>query len=43
MSNDELHAYGRALAADAPPLTTEQVTAAARLYAEVVPLTAAAS
>jgi hypothetical protein len=30
VSNEE---YGRSLAADAPPLTDEQVAAAARIYA----------
>lgn len=41
MTDEELRAYGRALAEDAPPLTPEQVTAAARLYADA-PMTAAA-
>lgn len=43
MSEDELRAYGRALATDAPPLTAEQVTAAARLYADAATQTTAAS
>lgn len=42
MTPDELRAYGRALADQAPPLSTEQVTAAARLYAEAYHETAAA-
>lgn len=42
MTDEELRAYGRALADEAPPLTPQQVTAAARLYAEAAPRTAAA-
>lgn len=42
MTEDELRAYGRALADNAPPLTPEQVSMAARLYAEAAPMSAAA-
>lgn len=38
MSNDD---YGRMLAADAPALTDEQVTDAARIYALSLDMTAA--
>lgn len=38
MTNEE---YGRALAAEAPPLTTEQVSAAARVFAATEPSAAA--
>lgn len=34
--------YGRHLAADAPPLTDEQVAAAARIYAAEAPLSTVA-
>lgn len=40
MTNEE---YGRALAATAPPLTTEQVSEAARLYAATEAVTSTAA
>lgn len=43
MTDEELRAYGRALADEAPPLTDKQVTAAALLYAALPPKTAAAA